>query len=120
MLRYLDERAHHEHLSMLAPVRASPDNANLPEPVDLVLVVDTYHHIENRTAYFAKLSESLRPNGRLAIIDFKADAPEGPPPRDRISPEKVTAELEAAGYSLLATHQFLPRQYFLVFQRKAP
>jgi hypothetical protein len=34
-------------------------------------------------------------------------------------PEKVTAELEAAGYRLVATHPFLPRQYFLVFQRKA-
>ena len=35
-----------------------------------------------------------------------------------MAPEKVTAELEAAGYQLVATHPFLPRQYFLVFQRK--
>ena len=33
-------------------------------------------------------------------------------------PEKVTAELQAAGYVLVATHGFLPRQYFLVFQGK--
>jgi hypothetical protein len=52
-------------------------------------------------------------------VDFKADAPEGPPVEHRISPEQVTAELNAAGYSLVATHQFLPRQYFLVFQAKA-
>jgi len=58
------------------------------------------------------LKASLRPNGRLAIVDFKADSPDGPPP-------EVTAELNAAGYSLVATHQFLPRQYFLVFQSKA-
>jgi SAM-dependent methyltransferase len=78
----------------------------------------TYHHIENRISYFAKLRESLRPNGRLAIVDFKVDAPHGPPPHDRIPPDKVTTELDAAGYSLVATHPFLPRQYFLVFQRK--
>jgi hypothetical protein len=59
----------------------------------------------------------LRPNGRLAIIDFKVDAPEGPPPQFRMPPEKVTAELEAAGYRLIETHPFLPRQYFLVFRR---
>jgi SAM-dependent methyltransferase len=118
MLRYLGERKHHEHLSVLEPVQASADAANLPEPVDLVLVVDTYHHIDNRTAYFAKLRESLRPDGRLAIIDFKVDAPEGPPPEFRMPPEKVTAELETAGYRLVATPPFLPRQYFLVFQRK--
>ena len=77
MLRYLAERAHHEHLSVLVPVQASAETPNLPEPADLVLVVDTYHHIDNRVAYFAKLRTSLRPNGRLAIVDFKADALRG-------------------------------------------
>ncbi len=120
MVRYLGERAEREHLSAIVPVRASPDAANLPEPVDLVLVVDTYHHIENRTAYFARLRQSLRANGRLAIVDFKVDAPDGPPPAQRISPENVTAELAAAGYTLVASHPFLPRQYFLVFAPKAP
>ncbi|HEY7247647.1 MAG TPA: SAM-dependent methyltransferase, partial [Xanthobacteraceae bacterium] len=83
-------------------------------------VVDTYHHIDHRIAYFARLRESLRPNGRLAIVDFKADSPNGPPLEHRIAPEKATAELNAAGYSLVATHPFLPRQYLLVFQGKAP
>lgn len=80
MLRYLGERAHREHLSVLVPVRATADSSNIPELVDVVLVVDTYHHIDNRVSYFAKLRDSLVPNGRVAIIDFKLDAPEGPPP----------------------------------------
>ena len=119
MLRYLEERKHREHLHVLTPILASAETPNLPEPVDVVLVVDTYHHIDNRTTYFAKLRGLLRANGRLAIVDFKPDAPEGPPVEHRISSEKVAAELTAAGYSLVATHQFLPRQYFLVFQAKA-
>src|SRR3974377_1764471 len=119
MLRYLREREHHDNLDVIVPILASVDSANLPEPVDLVLVVDTYHHIDNRIAYFAKLKTSLRPNGRLAIVDFKADSPDGPPPEHRVSHEKVSTELNAAGYSLVETHQFLPRQYFLVFQGKA-
>jgi hypothetical protein len=53
-------------------------------------------------------------------VDFKADSPNGPPLEHRIAPEKATAELNAAGYSLVATHPFLPRQYLLVFQGKAP
>jgi len=80
--------------------------------VPILASVDTYHNIDNRIAYFAKLKAPLRPNERLAIVDFKADSPDGPPP-------EVTAELNAAGYSLVATHQFLPRQYFLVLQSKA-
>jgi hypothetical protein len=45
----------------LVPVQASADAVSLPEPVDVALVVDTYHHIGNRTQYFAKLKSSLRP-----------------------------------------------------------
>jgi SAM-dependent methyltransferase len=119
MVRYLGERAQRDHLPNLVPVQASADAANLPEPVDTILIVDTYHHIENRTQYFAKLKSSLRPNGRLAIVDFKADSPSGPPMQYRISPERVSEELNAAGYALFETHEFLPRQYFLVFQKRA-
>jgi SAM-dependent methyltransferase len=118
MVRYLGERAQREHLTNLVPVQASADAANLSEPVDVVLVVDTYHHIGNRTQYFAKLKSSLRPTGRLAIVDFKEDSPNGPPAQYRISPERVTEELNAAGYSLTETLQFLPRQYYLVFRKR--
>jgi SAM-dependent methyltransferase len=120
MLRYLAERKHREHLHPLEPVQAGIDSANLPEPVDLALLVDTYHHVANRIAYFSRLKDSLRPNGRIAVVDFKAGAPDGPLPEQRVPPEKVTEELAAAGYSLVASHPFLPRQYFLVFRRNAP
>jgi ubiquinone/menaquinone biosynthesis C-methylase UbiE len=118
MVRYLGERAQRENLTNLVPVQASADAANLPEPVDVVLVVDTYHHIGDRPQYFAKLKSSLRPMGRLAIVDFKADSPNGPPAQYRLSPERVTEELNAAGYSLMETLQFLPRQYYLVFRKR--
>jgi SAM-dependent methyltransferase len=116
MVRYLGERAHHEHLHILQPVLASANSPNVPEAVDVVLIVDTYHHIDDRVAYFSRLKSSLQPGGRLAIVDFKMDAPEGPPPAIRIPPERVIAELGQAGYALVAKHDFLPRQYFLVFR----
>jgi SAM-dependent methyltransferase len=99
-VRYLGVRAERERLANLTPVQARDDAANLPEPVDLILVVDTYHHIDDRSRYFAALLSSLRPEGRLIIIDFKADSPNGPPARHRIAPERVTQELAAAGYTL--------------------
>ncbi len=115
MLRYLSERARREHLNTINTIMASGENANIPEPVDVILIVDTYHHIDDRIAYFARLKKSLRPHGRLAVVDFKPDSPEGPPIASRISAEKVTEELKTAGYSLVAAYSFLPRQYFLVF-----
>jgi SAM-dependent methyltransferase len=115
MLRYLSERARREHLNTIIPIVANEESANIPEPVDVILIVDTYHHIDNRIIYFARLKKSLRQQGRLAIVDFKPDSPEGPPILQRISAEKVTEELKAAGYSLVAAHPFLSRQYFLIF-----
>jgi len=116
MVRYLAERAKREELQNLAVVQGTPDDARLPEKVDLVLLVDTYHHIEDREAYFRKLRGSLAPAGRLAIIDFRLDSPLGPPRATRIEPKQVVRELETAGYALAEEHDFLPNQYFLVFR----
>jgi cyclopropane fatty-acyl-phospholipid synthase-like methyltransferase len=118
MVRYLGARAEREHLANLTPVQARTDATNLPEPVELILVVDTYHHIDDRTRYFAALQSSLRPGGRLVIIDFKADSPNGPPTHHRISPKRVGEELTAAGYMLAETIDFLPRQYGLMFKKR--
>ena len=117
-MRYLGERARREHLINFVPVQASVDAVNLPEPVDVALVVDAYHHIGNRTQYFAKLKSLLRSGGRLVIVDFRADLPNGPPVRHRISPERVTQERKGAGYALVETLQFLPRQYCLIFENR--
>ena len=116
MVKHLGERAKREGLKNLSPVAARPDDPRLPAQVDLILLVDVYHHIENRSRYFRKLATSLKPGGRLAVIDFRLDSPEGPPREARIPPEKVKAELAGAGYVLASEHGFLPRQYFLVFQ----
>jgi len=115
MVTYLRERATKEGLTNVVSVQASADSPNLPEPVDLILIVDTYHHIGNRAVYFRKLAASLKPGGRIAIIDFKPDSPEGPPAQFRFSPGKLRAEMSKAGYKLAAQYDYLPRQNFLVF-----
>ena len=116
MVRWVLDRARRDAIANLTAVLAAPDDALLPEPVDLVLVVDTYHHIDARTAYFARLRGSLRPRGRVAIVDFRMDSPEGPPVGMRLAPEVVRAEMEAAGYSLAGSVDTLARQYLLIFQ----
>ena len=115
MVKHLAERAQREGLANLTPVQARQDSPRLPAKVDLALVVDVYHHIDARERYFRALRGSLRPGGRVAIIDFRLDSPEGPPVSARIAPDRVKAEMAKAGYALVAEHAFLPRQYFLVF-----
>ena len=118
MVRYLGERAKREGLANLKPVQAAAGDARLPEKVDLVLLVDVYHHIDARERYFRGLSAALRPEGRVAVIDFRLDSPEGPPKASRIAPEQVKAELARAGYALAEEHKFLARQYFLIFKAR--
>jgi SAM-dependent methyltransferase len=118
MVKYLAERAKREGLSNLVSIAGSPDDANLPVKVDLVLMVDVYHHISERERYFTRLRRSLKPGARVAIIDFRQDAPDGPPKSERIAPSQVQAELAKAGYSLAKQHDFLPQQFFLVFEAK--
>jgi len=115
MVKYLAERAKREGLKNITAVAGKPDDPRLPEKVDLVIMVDVYHHVENREVYFRKLANSLKPGGRLAIIDFRLDSKEGPPKSARIAPDRIKAELKNAGYSLAQEHTFLPNQYFLVF-----
>ncbi len=115
MVAHLADRAMKEGLANVRAVQAKADSPELPEPVDLALVVDTYHHIDSRADYFRRLKGSLRPGGRVAIIDFKRDAPEGPPKRLRVSAKQIAAEMKEAGYKLARSHAFLPRQNFLEF-----
>lgn len=116
MVEYVRQRAAKEGLRNVVVVQGAPDRSNLPEPVDLVLIVDTFHHIPNRVAYFRELKKSLKPSGRLAIIDFRKGAPDGPPEEFRFAPEQISAELTAAGFALQAQHDFLPRQIFLIYR----
>lgn len=116
MVKHLALRAAARGLANVIAVRGSPEDPRLPGAVDLALVVDTYHHIEDRELYFSRLRGRMKPGGRLAVIDFKPDAPMGPPPAARLAPEQVKAELDKAGFLFAEEHGFLPHQYFLVFR----
>lgn len=116
MVKHLAERAKREGLKNITAIAGKPGDPRLPEKTDLIVFVDVYHHVEDRERYFRNLQKTLKPGGRVAIIDFRMDSPVGPPKRARIEPERVKAELKRAGYVLAQEHAFLPNQYFLVFE----
>jgi len=118
LVAHLRERAEHEHTVNVVPVLASLDNPRLPNGgVDLVLIVDTFHHIDDRLNYFRRLQRVLKPDGRVAVVDFKKEPlPVGPPPEHKLARDQVVDELQTAGYRLTAEPAILPYQYVLVFQ----
>lgn len=115
MVKYLSERAKREKRDNVIAIAGAPADPRLPEKADLILMVDVFHHIEDRPAYFRKLQAALKPGGRIAIIDFRLDSADGPPKAARIAPERVIREVKRAGYALAKQYRFLPNQYFLVF-----
>jgi SAM-dependent methyltransferase len=83
--------------------------------VDVVLIVNTYHHIEDREAYFMKVRKGMRPGGSLVIVDYKAKRTRvGPPQHIRVSTSDIMSELREAGFTSFTVDQsLLPHQYIV-------
>jgi arsenite methyltransferase len=97
------------------PVRAQPNDPQLPEPVDLVFSCNTYHQIVDRETYFHSLASSLRPGGRVAILDFEPRGFFSGMFGNRITKEDVRLEMEAAGYRLVDDFDLIDQQHFQIF-----
>ncbi len=117
MIRHLNRRIRDAKIANVATILSEPDDPLLPDAsVDRVVVVDTWHHVEDHGKYLERLKRVLKPGGQVVHIDFhKRDLPVGPPPGMKIAREDLVREMENAGFRLAAEHSFLPYQYFLVF-----
>lgn len=85
------------------------------EEADAVLLVNTYHHIENRVAYLGKLIDGLAPGGQLMIVEYRLDVDFGPPDDHKISMATVQQEVGRAGFGTVETDTaLLPYQYIVL------
>jgi predicted methyltransferase len=99
----------------------------LPETVDVVLVANTFHGIDETTPFVQRVFESLRPGGQFVVVNWKdaprettriAGEPRGPPAELRMSPaETEQSVLDATAATLEQTIELPPHHYALVFER---
>jgi len=117
LIAHMTARAERDGTPQVEARLGTPDDAGLkPAEADRVLIVDTYHHIQTRPAYFAKVRAGVKPGGKLIVVDFKKeDSPMGPPVAERIAPDVVQAELIEAGWVFERAVDGWPYQYVLVF-----
>lgn len=119
MIELLRERARAAGIDNVQPLLAHDgDPALPPEPCDVVLVVNTYHHFHDGAADLRRLASRLKPEGRLVNVDFlPGELPVGPPPDHKVSREDFLAAAREAGLELVEERAFLPYQYFLALRR---
>ena len=104
---------------IVTTVLGTPSDPRLPpNALDAVLIVDAYHEMEDPVVLLRNVGASLKPGGRLGIVNFtKEGFGPGPPMEERVDPERVIRDAEAAGLRLNSRPEILPYQYLLVFER---
>ena len=114
--RVADERG----ITTLRAVLVPRDRLEIPEPVDLLFVSATYHHLPDPATYFAEARAHLRPGARVAILESRREGLlarwHG---RHASSPRRVVRDITAAGYRLTATRDVV-RGYWFGFFEVAP
>jgi ubiquinone/menaquinone biosynthesis C-methylase UbiE len=116
MIDYLRERAAADGYANVRVVEAAPDDPKLPAAsIDLLFTCNTYHHIPDQRAYFARVKQVLSPRGRVAIVEYRDEGFFAGLLGHGTGDETIRRDMEAAGYRLVASYDSLPRQSFLVF-----
>jgi ubiquinone/menaquinone biosynthesis C-methylase UbiE len=119
MIEAITRRISRAQVRNVRTVLGSQTDPRLPRPIDAALFVDTYHELEQPVVMLRKVAEVLKPGGRIGIIEFKKDGwGPGPPMDERMDPEPIIRDAEAAGLRLLSRETFLRYQYMLVFTRQ--
>jgi ubiquinone/menaquinone biosynthesis C-methylase UbiE len=121
MIEAIRRRVAREQLGNVHTILGTALNPRLPAPVDAVLIVDAYSEMTQPVALLRNVAAALKPNGRIGIVNFKKDGyGPGPVMEERVDPERVIRDAEAAGLHLLSRPRFLRYQYMLVFGKSAP
>lgn len=116
MIGSIERRVQREGLKNVKTVLGTATDPNLPDPVDVVLIVDAYHEMTDPVTLLKNVRKSLRPGGRVGIIEYsKAGHGPGPPMEERVDPETVIRDAEVAGLRLKSRGNFLRYQYLLEF-----
>lgn len=119
MLAAIERRVQGQGRRNVRTVLGTPIDPKLPSgAMDAILLVDAYHELADAPALLRRLAAALKPNGRLAIIDFlPGEGGPGPDAAERVAPARIETDAARAGLTLDRAETFLPFQYVLIFRR---
>jgi ubiquinone/menaquinone biosynthesis C-methylase UbiE len=119
MLDLLKKNIEQRKLNNVEMVLGAPDDPKLPAgQIDLVLLVDVYHEFSEPQKMLRHIRESLKPDGRLVLLEYRGEDPSVPiRPEHKMTVAQVKAELEPEGFRMDKVLEDLPRQHILIFRR---
>ncbi len=118
MIDAIARRVQRENLRNVRTVLGTPTDPNLPTGLDAVLIADAYHEMDDPVAVLSNAAKSLKPQGRLGVVEFNpGGGGPGPDADQRVRPESVIEAARKAGLELVAREPVPPFQYLLVFGR---
>jgi len=118
MLEYVKDTSEKEGFSNVEIVLVTPTEVKLPRKgLDLIFIRNAYHHLENPVGYFTNLKHFLKPNGRVAILEYRKGG--GIFRRifgHYVEKREILKEMKAAGYELKEEFDFLLEQSFTIYK----
>jgi ubiquinone/menaquinone biosynthesis C-methylase UbiE len=120
MIDLLDRRIKSEGLTNITTVLGGMDDPKLPpQSIDLAIMVDVYHELQQPQIFLQRLRETFKPNGRLVLLEFRKEDPKVPILEvHKMSVADVKQEMEAEGFVLDKVIDVLPWQHIIVLRTK--
>lgn len=122
MIELLRKNMQQRKLTNYEAVLGTIDDPKLPPAaLDLVLLVDVYHEFSEPQKMLRHIRESLKPDGRLVLLEYRGEDPSVPiRPEHKMTVAQVKTELEPEGFGLDKVLESLPRQHILIFKKSDP
>ena len=115
---HIQQKAKAAGVTNVQVVLGEATDPKLPQPVDVALLHDVLHHIDNPAAYFKSLAKYLKPTARIVIVDYLAkQGPHRDDPSLQVGKEEATKLLAAIGFKPVDDVALFPDKYFVIYRR---
>jgi len=121
MVAAIRRRVQRENLTNVDTILGTPTDPKLPGGLDAVLIVSVYHEMDDPVTLLRNVARSMKPQGRIGIVDFTpGGGGPGPAPDQRVNPNVTIRDAAAADLELIGRETIPPFMFMLVFGKPAP
>jgi precorrin-6B methylase 2 len=119
MLEMFEIKMRERRVYNIAGVLGTPQTPNLPERVDVALLVDVYHEMSHPAEMMESLCQSLKPGGKVVIVEYRAEDPTVPiKPLHKMRESQIRAEMKELPLDYVESVHSLPQQHMVVYRRR--